>query len=228
MTNRTIGLGGILLKVMRHPYASDLTHDDAADYAIEALQLLGAPIVYDNDYHESEIIEHKGYLPKNIVYIEGIRDLSTGQGMREATDTFHSSDNQTELRELTYTIEKDVIFTSIPNGCVEIAYKKIKTGEDGYPLIVDEAKTKLAIEYYILSRYLEPLYDIGKITDRSFNRINQERHFYMAAASNKLKMPSPDKLESIVNSINRLITNNTAHQANFKLAGKKEIIKKSR
>ena len=40
-------------------------------------------------------------------------------------------------------------------------------------------KVQLALEYYILSRYLEPLWMMGKITDKAFEYVQQKRYFYI-------------------------------------------------
>jgi hypothetical protein len=227
--NNTVSLGRILWKVLNNPLASSLTYDEAAEYATEAIGLLGVPVLYDKVHAEVPINEHKGAIPNDIVYIEQVRDLSTGHGMRIATDTFHSSQNQpNNLVELTYEIKTGIIFTSFAQGCVEIAYKRLPVDEDGYPLIMNEDKLKLALEYYILHRYLEPFWMMGKITDKAFNHVSQERHYYMGAASSKLQMPSVDKMETLCNSLNRLLMSSTQHRDNFRMAGKKEVIKRHR
>lgn len=223
----TVSLGRIIWKILNNPLAANLTYDEAAEYATEAIGLLGIPVLYDKVHHEVKIEAHKGALPNDIVYIEKVRELETGKGMRVATDSFHASDNQDDqLRELTYETKSGVIFTSFAVGCVEIAYKRLPVDEEGYPLIMNEEKLKMALEYYILHRYLEPLWMMGKISDKAFNHVSQERHFYMASASSKLQMPSVDKMESLCNSINRLLINTNAHRDNFRLAGKKEQIKR--
>ena len=222
----TISVGAILWSVMRNPLANDLNYEEAAEFAVEAIRLIGAPVLFGDELAEVKIENHKGYLPTNILSIRGVRSLADNAAMREATDIYHSSENHRELTEFTYTVKRGVITTSIENGCVEVSYHALMTDENGYPLIIDNAKLKLAIEYYILHRYLEPLYMMGKITDKAFMYVEQKRHFYMASAANNLQMPSPDKMESILNGLNRLIINSTAHANFFKNYGTKEQIKK--
>lgn len=222
----TISIGKILWKILNNPLASALTYDEAAEYAVEAIRLLGAPVLYEDKLHVIDIVEHKGKMPANVLFINGVRHIETNSAFREATDTFHASSNNRSLSELTYTIQKGAIFTSISDGCIEVAFKGLMLDEDNYPLIVDNEKLKLALEYYILHRFLEPLWMMGKITDKAFSYITQERHFYMASASNNLQMPSVDKMESIMNGLNKLITDDTAHQTFFKNYGEKQVIKK--
>ena len=39
-------LGEILWKVLRNPLCQELTYEEAAEYALEFLKLLGAPFIY--------------------------------------------------------------------------------------------------------------------------------------------------------------------------------------
>lgn len=222
----TISIGAILWKVLNNPLASNLTFDEAAEFATEAIRLVGAPVLFEDKPAEIKIVEHKGLIPTDIIYIKGVREPETGRTFREATDIYHQSDYQSELTELTYEIKKNIIFTSIRTGCIEMSYKALQTDEQGYPMVADHAKLKLALEYYILHRYLEPMYMMGKITDKAFHYVEQKRHFYMGSASNDLKMPSMDKMESIMNGVNRLLVNQNPHANGFKNYGKQEQFKK--
>jgi len=114
------------------------------------------------------------------------------------------------------------------DGCVEMAYKGLSIDEDGFPLIPDNEKVAIAMEYYILSRYLEPLWLMGKITDKAFNYIEQKRYFYMPSAFTALQMPNYDGMESMCNAINRLVVSPSAHANFYKKLGEKERIRKYR
>ena len=50
----------------------------------------------------------------------------------------------------------------------------------------------------------------------------------MPSAYTSLQMPNADKLETIMNSINRLIINTTAHQNFYKKLGEKERVRQFR
>jgi hypothetical protein len=45
-------------------------------------------------------------------------------------------------------------------------------------MIPDNQKVQLGMEYYILSRYLEPIWLMGKITDKAFEYIQQKRYLH--------------------------------------------------
>lgn len=232
---KTISLKKVLWKVLNHPLANDLTYDIAAEYAIEAMEILGVPFSFIDKVTEPYLIieNNKAALPADLITINGIRVLQSDNlpersaiALRYASDIYHTSDLKNTVDEFTYKIQNGVIYTSFPEGCIEISYKAIPTDKDGYPLIPSNMKYRLALEYYILYRYLAPLCDIGKVTDKAFNRITQEKCFYMGAADTSMKLQGADHLETILNGINRLIVNSSAHKNFFKGSGEKERIKK--
>lgn len=236
-------LGEILWKVLKNPLCQELTYEEAAEYALEFLKLLGAPLIYLDKTKILELVNYKAELPCDLLYVKGIRfdgGCDSVQGsrpiaMRQATNIYHmnsdefSNNNGNYLNhgnnEFTYNIQKGIIFTSMENGTLEISYEAIATDDEGYPLIPDHQKVFLGMEYYVMSRYLEPLYLTGKITDKAFEYIQQKRYFYMPSAFTSLTIPTLDRMESLMNGLNRLIVNTTAHQNFFKKEGEKERIK---
>lgn len=249
-------LGSVIWKIMKHPLCSELTYEECAEYALEFIKLLGAPVAYINNIERLELTNYKAELPCNILYINGVRYFNINEdtlnynhgsiAMRESTNIYHydplefknnnnnyiNDDNLSEaaslynVNEFTYSIQKGIIFTSKCDGIIEIAYKGIAVDEDGYPMIPDNEKVSLGMEYYIMSRYLEPLYLVGKITDKAFEYIQQKRYFYMPSAVNALQMPDVDGMESLMNSLNRLIIPTNNHKNFFKNSGQKEIIRR--
>lgn len=249
-----VSLANVMWKVMKHGLCQELTYEEAAEYALECLKLLGAPSAYENKLYSAELVNYKASIPCDILVVNGVRYLDSKDAqehnhsrfiaMREATNIYHFDRNEHEqdqnrdtdfdLRanhrnsEFTYKLQNGVIFTSMRDGCVEIAYKGLTTDEDGFPMIPDNEKVSLALEYYILSRYLEPMWLAGKITDKAFEYIQQKRYFYVPSAFTALQMPGIDMLESTMNSINRLVLSSTAHENFYKKAGEQERIRKFR
>jgi len=243
-------LGSVIWRVLKNPLANELSHDEAAEYALEFIRLLGAPVAYLDKQAVLELQMHKAELPCDILTINGVRYLDTPDAlginepiaMRESTNVYHfnpgehanEQSSDFDLRgnhrrtEFTYSIQKGIIFTSMRDGSVEIMYKGIATDEEGYPMIPDNEKVMLGLEYYILSRYLEPMWLMGKITDKAFEFIQQKRYFYMPSAFTALTMPSVDGMESLMNSLNRLIITTNSHKNFFKKAGEKESFRKFR
>jgi hypothetical protein len=240
MTNSNYkSLGSILWKLLQNPLCQELTYEEAAEYALECIKLLGAPVLYLNKIEQLNLTTYKAELPCDLLYIEGVRyfesDNTNPIAMRESSNLYHLSGNEFNNSddnsyysnsEFTYKIQNGIIFTSTESGCVEISYRGIATDEEGYPLVPDNQKVELALEYYILSRYLEPLWMVGKVSDKAFEYIQQKRYFYVPSAFTSAIMPSIDKMSTLMNGLNRLLINTSAHDNFFKKFGEKERIRK--
>lgn len=226
----------ILWKVMNNPLAVELSYDLAAEYALEGIKLIGAPLSLVNRVSNPIKLEsHKAALPLDMVELKQVRyffniddDDSCKIAMTLATDTFHNSIicEENDGCEFTYVAEEGIIKTSLLDGYVQVAYRALPIDENGFPLIPDNQKVLLAIEYYILFRFLEPLWMIGKITDKAFSYIDQKKCFYLPSASNDMKIQNYDHVEAIMNGINRIITQPSAHSNFFKGTGEKERLRR--
>jgi hypothetical protein len=241
---KTISLGQILWKVMNNKLITDLSYDDAATYAIEALRLIGAPLVYENKVTRPpiKIIQHKAALPQGIINIRGIKllhddyvnnneILNQDLALIYATDIYHqdtdcNDGNCDDETEFTYEIQHGIITTSFKEGYILVSYKGISLDNDGYPAIPDDQDVMLCLEYYILFRYLENLWALSKIPDKVFNYYDQKKCWYMGAANSSMQMPSIDQLETVMNSVTRILHNNQRHEQFFEKMGKKERIRK--
>lgn len=242
-TGNRVSLETILWKVTQGPLYEDLNPDDAAMYAIEAIKHIGAPLVYVRKVSNPiEIEGHKAAMPSDAVHIRGIRFITNQDNyednpirMRYATDDFHESldcdpeDIQHPLehpKEYTYVISGGIITTSMTEGLIQVAYEALDTCENGYPLIPDDEAVLRFIEFHIRMRYLEPLWEIGKVSDKVFQYVAQNRDWYVGSAQSKSKIRNVDHLESIMNAVNRLIIPTLAHRDSFKRLGKKETIRR--
>lgn len=247
---QTVSIKNVLWKVMRHPLAADLTYEEAAGFAIEAIRLLGAPLTFIDKVTNPPIkfSNYKLAVPEELIQLRGARyysdytDVTDTESrrlpvaLRQATDLYHNTiecfDNTDEkllsdnTKEFTFTLQSGVMKLSVPEGYVELSYKALPLDEDGYPLVPNEQKTLMAMEYYILYRFLEPLYDVGKITDKAFQRIDQKKCFYMGGAQNALKIGGIAHMETIMNTLNRLIINDQAHENFYKNLGEKERLRR--
>lgn len=244
---KVITLGSIIWKVMKHPAASDLSFEEGAEFALEFIRLMGAPLIYADTISEPiKLNMYKARIPDDLLFIKGVKyvcdtcdnsSMSDGVAMQYATDIYHNgiakdivsasrSNTSSPQQGYSYVINKGIITTSIESGAIVISYKGLTLDEDGFPLIPDNESFKLGLEYYILHRYMEPLWVAGKIPDKVFQYIEQKRHWYYSSAHTSLQMPSIDQMESIMNGINRIVSDTTAHKKFFRGYGIKERIKK--
>ena len=71
MTGRTVSVGNILWKVLKQPIVQDLKYEDAAEYAIEYLRLIGAALSFEDKVTRIKLNSYKGLLPANLINIKG-------------------------------------------------------------------------------------------------------------------------------------------------------------
>lgn len=66
--------------------------------------------------------------------------------------------------EMSFKTQGRIIYTSFPEGSIELSYKAIPVDEDGYPLLIDDENYLAALEAYIKVRVFTVKFDTGKIT----------------------------------------------------------------
>jgi len=246
---KTVSLDRILWKVIgRGGIYDQLNEDDAALYATEALRLLGAPLIFQNKISPLIHVENRKFkLPSDLIDIRGIRLITNEDNfndcpipLRHATDIYHESaescdteENRENLehplqhpKEYTYTVSAGIVTTSFIEGPVQVSYKALLTNDEGYPCLPDNMDLLFAVEYHIRWRFIEPLWEMGKVTDKVYNNVTQQRDWYMGAAANSMQLANMDHVESTMNAINRLILPTNSHSEGFKRLGVRERIKK--
>lgn len=178
-----------------------------------------------------EINEHRGLLPCDFHEMIQVRTNLEKCGhyisgvFRYSTDNFHMSDKTHESPDLTYKIQGRVIYTSIKEGTIEIAYRAIAVDDEGYPLIPDKSSFTRALELYIKKQCFTILFDLGKINQAVYANVQQEYAFAVAQAQSDLIRPSIDEMQSITNALNTLIPRVNEHSKGFITDGSMERIK---
>lgn len=235
ITGKTISVGNILWKVLKQPIVQDLKYEDAAEYAVEYLRLIGTPLSFEDGVKRLKLNNYKAFLPSNLIQLNGVEyascDCGGGVAMRYASNIYHidiknDRNCSDSSEEYTYIAQNNILTTSMKNGWVNISFKAISVDEFGYPLIPDNESFKLGLEYYIIHRTLEGLWSMGKITDKVFQYYEQKRHYYSAQATNSMTIQNIDHLETMMNSINRMIVDVNPQKTFYKNFGVKEIIKR--
>ena len=95
-----ISMGEILWRVLKQPLLKDLKYEEAAEYALECIPLIGAPMALVEKVSEPLLLtSFKTELPCNLIQIRGVRYLgldgcSDPIAMREATNLYHRSENE--------------------------------------------------------------------------------------------------------------------------------------
>lgn len=224
---RYISIKEVLDNLLDNPLLQDLTLERVVNYTIDFIRKVGMPKVYIEKTANLEVKEYRALLPCDFHKMIQVRTFKEGcsQTFRSSTDNFHFSNNKRDSHDLTYKLQGQVIYTSMKNGTIEIAYQAIPVDCDGYPMIADNSSFREALELYITKKRYKVLFDIGKIRGDVYSSTCQDYAFAVGQAQTSLIMPTIDEMESITNSWNTLIPRVTEHRMGFINNGSKETLK---
>lgn len=220
---RYISIKEVLDNLLDNPLLQDLTLERVVNYTVDFIRKVGMPKAYIDKVAKLEVDEYRALLPCDFHKMIQVR--TDNQVFRSSTDSFHMSDDKRESYDLTYKIQGQVIYTSMKEGSIEIAYQAIPVDCDGYPMIADNSSFREALELYITKKRYKVLFDTGKIKSDVYSSTCQDYAFAVGQAQTSLIMPSIDEMESITNLWNTLIPRVTEHRMGFINNGSKETLK---
>lgn len=227
--DRYISIKQILDDVLDHPLLKDVSFERAVNHTVHFIRIVGCPRIFNEKTELIEIKDHRGLLPCDYNSVIQVRKTGSCDHehdvFRYSTDSFHMSKDKHASVDLTYKIQGNVIFTSIREGTIEVAYEALAIDSEGYPLIPDNSNFIRALELYIKKQHFTVLFDLGKIPPAVYNNTLQEYAWAVGAAQSDLVRPSIDQMESLTNMLNTLLPRVTEHNSAFSTAGSRELWK---
>lgn len=228
--NNYISIREVLDNILSHPMLKDVSLERAVNYTVHFIRIVGMPRMFEEKTALINIENWRGSLPCDFNDIIQVRTHNSCNRkdygvFRYSTDSFHMSENKQGSNDLTYKIQGNVIFTSIKEGTIEIAYNAFKVDSEGYPMIPDNSSFISALEFFIKKKYFTILFDTGKINQAVYNQVCQDYAWYVAQAQSDLVRPTIDQMQSITNSLNTLIPRVTEHSRAFVNDGTQEQIR---
>lgn len=229
-----ISIRQIIDDLLDHPLLQDLTLERAVNYAVHFIQIVGVPNEFEEKTALVNIENYRGCLPCDYYDMMQVRTYKEGDNyprvFRYATDSFHCSNKKESnenlnTQDLTYKLQNSIIFTSIKEGTIEIAYHAIKVDKEGYPMIPENSSFIQALELYIKKKVFTILFDQGKINQAILQNTQQEYAWYVGQAQRDLTMPTIDQMESISNMWCQLLQRNNEHSKGMNSLGRREYIK---
>lgn len=224
-----ISLKQILDNLLDHPMLREVSFERAVNYTQSFMRIVGCPKIFEEKTAIIEIEDYRGVLPCDFNEIIQVRTHNTCDDnykvFRYSTDNFHMSENKQDSFDLTYKIQGNVIFTSMKEGTIEIAYNAFAIDSEGYPLIPDNSTFIRALELYIKKQCFTVLFDLGQINQAVYQNVRQEYAWAVGQAQSDLIRPTIDQMQAITNSLNTLIWRTTEHNNGFVNNGSAEKIK---
>lgn len=226
-----ISIRQVLDDLLDHPLLQDLSLERAVNYAIHFIQIVGVPNEFEEKTALINIENYRGCLPCDYYDMMQVRTYKEGEYcprvFRYTTDSFHHSPNKgdSDTWDLTYKLQNSIIYTSIKEGTIEIAYHAVKVDKEGYPMIPENSSFIQALELYIKKKVFTILFDQGKINNAVLQNTQQEYAWAVGQAQRDLTMPTIDQMESISNMWTQLLQRNNEHSKGMKPLGRREYIK---
>lgn len=236
----------VLDSLLDHPMLRDLTLEQAVRHTLRFIALHGYSKLYEEKVDIVTIKEHRGVLPCDLVSIIQVKDCASKICMRSMTDTFtpglmkHESpkrkaNHEGEILptepmhrhshgELTFKTQGRIIFTSFPEGTVEIAYKAIPVDDDGYPLLIDNEVYLATLEAYIKKQAFTVKYDQQKLPAAILQNTQLEYTVLVGQLREEFETPSLSEMESISRALNTMIPNARQFDHGFKHLGDREYL----
>lgn len=239
---------------MEHPLLRDVTLEQAVRYALRFIGLHGYPKMYKDKIEDVEIHEFRGLLPCDLISIIQVKDRKTGICLRSMTDNFTKGlepkpQTPPKPKDLLNNIKKPidheyippqhkyreepsfktqgrVIFTSFPEGCVEIAYKSIPVDDDGFPLLIDNENYLAALEAFIKLQVFTIKFDTGKIAANVLQNAQTDYAWRAAELGSEFNTPSVSEMESITRMINTNLLSMQHFDNGFTDLGNREYMRR--
>lgn len=213
----------ILDNLKDDPMMADLTLEQAVRHTIRFIGLVGMAKLYKDKEAKVQIKEYRGLLPCDLIRIVQVKDLETGICMNSMTDSF--SGEQPDHKYASFKTNERVIFTSFPEGTVQIAYKAVPVDDDGFPLLMDNEVYLDALEKYITMLVLKGKFRMGKITGTVYQDAQQDYYAAVKLLESDLRAPSPAELETIGRIWNTFLPDRHQFEHGYSTLGVKEHIR---
>ena len=234
----------VLDDLMDHPLLRDITLEQVVRFVIRFISLHGYPKMFQDKIENVDIKDFRGILPCDLISITQVKNLETGLCLRAMTDTFPkglepsppkspkpNKDLLNNVKDITqqyippihkfdeepsFKTQGRIIFTSFPEGCVEIAYRAIPIDEDGFPLLIDNENYLAALEAYIKVQVFTIKFDTGKINGNVLQNAQQDYAWKAGELQSEFNSLSPSEAESFTRFWNTLILSETHFDNGFK------------
>lgn len=232
---QTTNIRRALDRLMRHPMLRDVPFEAVVEHTVDFISLLGVPALYTEKTAKIEVKDWQGELPCDFERMIQVRDAAVtrkgcggpslpGATYRASDYSFHMSEDHLAAGGFshTYKIQGRMIYTSVRETVLEIAYRAFAIDDEGYPLIPDNPVFLRGLEAYIKKKCFEYLLDEGKIPMNVMERTDREYAWAVGAAQSEFSRLSLDEAESLFNSFKSLLPRTHEHWKGFFTNGARE------
>lgn len=196
-------------RCLQHPFLQDLTLEQIVQYVSLFNGLYNMSDLYTTKYQILDVKEFRAKLPCDVVSIIQVKDCSTGRCIQYMSSTF-MNDTVTA-----YKIQNSVLFTTIPECELEIAYKAVPVDDEGLPMVLDNEKYLNSLYEFIKVKTLTIMCETGRIKPAILQMAQQEYAWAAGQLQEELNTPSISEMESLSNAHNQLLINDKQFSEGF-------------
>lgn len=185
-----VSIDTVINKVLKNPLAANLNPEDIIDSVISILKLLNLRGSYATESCVVTVKDYKGKIEKsalNIISVDYVMPNGRKVPMVTSTSGYRGLKGDHERGMFTYFVNNKMITTSFKEGKIFVVFDTLVTDDDGHPMIPDSEAFILACVNESLLNVYNVMFDLGKIPERSLNRIQTERAWYVGKAQEEFQ-----------------------------------------
>ena len=227
MKNQFVSIKLVIDRLMRNPMFSDMQLEAAIDYSVQFLEIVGIDSCMIKKFANLYIKDYRCFLPNDFV-----RELEVSINNDIAiasSDTSHNNyinTKSTKSLMTSYSIENNVLFSSIEKGTLDIAYVAILLDDNGLPMIPSDAVFTRALEAFIKVQHYTILFDLGRIQPMILQNAESNYAWCVGQCTTNANRMNLADMELLVNTLNRLLPSKNAFGTSFSNVGMKEQLKR--
>lgn len=238
MNNNYVSLDVIANKIYKNPLLKDLNFEDIIDFSLSVIKIAKVRGVYKEEGCYLAVKNNKALLPKEALNLKTVDKVNQGRSLSPMTMSSFSLANQIgslsqnyngqrETQKAQYKTNGRFLNTSFCDGEVFITFDTIMLDDNDIPMIPDSESLLRAIEAYIKIQAYTILVDIGKMSERSLNRAEQEYYFNIGKfQSEQQGFQNEDEMESFLNGWKRTFLSSNEHDNRYGMESRKENLRR--
>jgi hypothetical protein len=228
---------------------TDIDVEAVKEHIFDAMLFIGAPTAFNDVIETVTVVDYRAELPCGLIDLEGIRMHGTQKPLIYSSDTYHMEqdiaqvptgidqnqpyvDAYSSMRTLmmldvvnryyTYKINNNYIYVNFSTGDIDVAFKEFPMTDDGWPQIPDITRYVEGVKSYVAERIGFKMWMMGLLSKDVYQKLEQERSWYIASAGNAIRIPNKDQMESLKNQWLTLIPNVMQHAYGFKYLNRRQ------
>jgi hypothetical protein len=246
MNGKYVDVNYILNEVSNnYPFISDISSSKVKEYIWKIVGRLGIEDALYDDVSSVDIENYRGNLPSNLYDFSNgmVREFDSKIQLTLISDAFYKSDNKSTFEVVTqveanqefdttiptdsntqiytYKLSENHIFTGFKDGKIEISYRAFPVDKFGDPLVPDNEKYISAVTSFIAERYAFQMMMTDMLSERKYDRLEQDYLFNVSSARSSNKIPDLTKMNSIRNRFHSTNDGSRMYDSGFRDYGSK-------